>query len=165
MSSYTTMILACGSSDAYTKTSELNAALEAMEITPFSGKVEDCVGVLSHNYLPSDWVIDAINAMQWNSPGCVQVFIRTEHDRLFTPVEVHPLDMPRLTMFQRDGEWFTEYDPEPLPALVDVADKVFGSVSAITVRAVIAERLGKFEEYVSGLREDELNILGLGGQE
>jgi len=163
MSHYTTMILACGPMDANMKVGELNAALEALEISTFSGHVEHCVGILTDDYLPSFWIVDAVNVMEWNNPDRVQLFIRSEDDEQFAPMKgVHPAAMPGLVLFRQGDEWTREIYPEPLPALVHEAERVFGTANRLTVRAVIAGRLGKLEELVAELRADELAALGIG---
>jgi len=166
MSSYTTMIFTCGPCDSIAgKIEELNTTLEALGIPVFQGVPDTSIFGMSGNYLPVRRVVDVVNGQEWYNTHRLQLFERSEHDEKFTELEVHGFDTPNPALFSNDsGQWWKGPERPYLEPAVAVAEKVFGSVTPVTVMAVIQERLGKLEEYIEKLDDEERKqILGVTG--
>lgn len=123
MSNITDLILTCSPTDYYFKIDELNTILQACGFSTF----KKCASIhfATINYLPFDWLIAAIESVEWDQPQRLQLFYRLEHEDRFSEYkDLKPNKLSEFGLFKQNGKFFTERIRKPLEPIVKIADKI-----------------------------------------
>ena len=148
MSSYTTAILITRWNESSAKVQELNAILEVYETSTFECSGVSWLWTAEANYMPCADVVEAVNSIEWERPGSVQLFFCSEHHDKFTEAELKPNSMPGYAHFvttQVDGaeDWNLEYARSPALPVVEVVKSALGRIEPLLVRFSVAARVSE----------------------